>query len=59
MWNLKHNTNDHLEVEKKMKTIYVYLNHFAVCQKLTQHCKATICQYMSMSIKFIKIKTQN
>ena len=23
MWNLKHNTNEHLEVEKKLKTIYV------------------------------------
>ena len=29
------------EYEKKM---YVWLNHFAVYQKLTQHCKSTILQ---------------
>ena len=32
---------------KKKKYIYTYisLNHFAVHQKLTQHCKSTILQF--------------
>ena len=32
-------------MEKNMKKniyIYIYLNHFAVLQKLTQHCKSMI-----------------
>ena len=29
---------------KKRMYIYVQLNHFAVQQKLTQHCKSTILQ---------------
>ena len=30
-------------MEKNMKkNIYMYNNHFAVQQKLTQHCKSTI-----------------
>ena len=28
-----------------MKYIHVYLNHFAIHQKLTQHCKSTILQF--------------
>ena len=31
-------------MKKNMKYIYVYLNHFAVHQKLTQYCKSTILQ---------------
>ena len=30
-------------MEKNMKK-YIYLNHFAVHQKITQHCKSTILQ---------------
>ena len=29
---------------KEGTRVYVWLMHFAVQQKLTQHCKATICQ---------------
>ena len=29
---------------KEGTCVYVWLMHFAVQQKLTQHCKATICQ---------------
>ena len=33
------------KIMKKEKKIYIYkLNHFAVHQKLTQHCKSTILQ---------------
>ena len=35
-------------MEKNMKKnmyIYVLLNHFAVHQKVTQHCKSTILQF--------------
>ena len=35
-----HNGKDY----KKNVYIYVYLNHFAAQQKLTQHCKSTIRQ---------------
>ena len=31
-------------MEKNMKKKYIYLNHFAVQQKLTKHCKSTILQ---------------
>ena len=31
--------------------IYIKLNHFAVCQKLTQHCKSTILQFLKMFLK--------
>ena len=30
---------------KKKKNIYIYLNHFAVHQKLIQPCKLTILQF--------------
>ena len=33
------------ESEKDRIYVYVYLNHFAVYLKLTQHCKSTIPQY--------------
>ena len=35
------------------KRIYVYveLNHFAVYQKLTQHCKSTIFQLKKLQIR--------
>ena len=29
---------------KESEKEYIYLNHFAVHQKLTQHCKSTILQ---------------
>ena len=32
-------------MEKNMKKEYIYLNHFAVYQKLAQHCKSTILQF--------------
>ena len=32
------------EIQKKGIHVYVWLIHFAVQQKLTQHCKATILQ---------------
>ena len=32
--------------------IYVYLIHFAVEQKLTQHCKSTIPHYTPIKITF-------
>ena len=32
------------EYEKEYIYIYIYLHHFAVQQKLTQHCKSTILQ---------------
>ena len=37
---------------KENMYIYVLLNHFAVHQKLTQHCKLTILQFK----KYQKIK---
>ena len=30
--------------------IYIYVNHFAVQQKLTQHCKSTILQFREREI---------
>ena len=33
--------------------IYVELNHFAVHQKLTQHCKLTILQFKKEYIQYI------
>ena len=32
--------------------IYIYLIHFAVQQKLTQHCKSTIPHYTPIKITF-------
>ena len=32
------------EIQKKRICVYLQLIHFAVQQKLTQHCKATILQ---------------
>ena len=32
------------------KYIYIKLNHFAVQQKLTQHCKSTILQLKNNNI---------
>ena len=32
------------ESEKELIYVYVYLNHFAVYPKLTQHCTSTIIQ---------------
>ena len=28
--------------------MYIYMNHFAVHQKLTRHCKSTILQFKKM-----------
>ena len=39
------------ESEKEWIYVYVYLNHFAVQLKLTQHCKSTILQH---EIKILK-----
>ena len=33
-----------MEKEYKKEYIYRKLNHFAICQKLTQHCKFTMFQ---------------
>ena len=33
-----------IESKKEWIYVYVYLIHFAVQQKLTQHCKSTIFQ---------------
>ena len=30
---------------KKNIYIYIYITHFAVLKKLTQHCKSTVLQY--------------
>ena len=35
---------NHNGKEYEKEYIYVKLNHFATQQKLTQHCKSTICQ---------------
>ena len=32
------------EFEKEWLCVYVYLIHFAVLQKLTQHCKSVVLQ---------------
>ena len=40
------------ESEREYIYIYVKLSHFAVCLKLTQHCKSTVLQYK------IKIKVK-
>ena len=32
--------------------MYMYTNHFAVQQKLTQHCKSTILQYKGQIVKY-------
>ena len=42
------------EPEKEWTYVYVYLNHFAVYLKLTQHCKSTTLQY-KIKIKFKQI----
>ena len=40
-------------MEKEWIYVYVYLNHFAVYLKLTQHCKSTILQYkLKIKLKF-------
>ena len=38
--------------KSKTEGIYIYLKlvHFAIQQKLTQHCKATISQFFKKSI---------
>ena len=33
------------------KNIYIKLNHFTVHQKLTQHCKSTILQFLKVFLK--------
>ena len=35
--------------------IYIYLNHFALHVKLTQHCKSTILQFKKRSYCIIDI----
>ena len=45
------------ESEKDRIYVYVYLNHFAVYLKLTQHCKSTMIQYkIKTEFKILKIK---
>ena len=34
-------------------TIYIYVNHFAVQQKLAQHCKSTILQFKKKLFTFL------
>ena len=41
------------ESEKEYIYVYVKLSHFAVCLKLTQHCKSTVLQY-KITIKLKK-----
>ena len=36
-----------------MCIVYVWLNHFAVYLKLTQHCKSTIIQYKIELFNFL------
>ena len=45
------------EPEKEWTYVYVYLNHFAVYLKLTQHCKSTTLQY-KIKIKGKKNQTE-
>ena len=33
---------------EECEKLYIYMNHFAVHLKLTQHCKLTICQFKKM-----------
>ena len=40
MENMKKNINRYVDIDKD-----IYLNHFAVYQKPTQHCKLTILQF--------------
>ena len=46
------------ESEKEWISVYVYLNHFAIHLKLTQHCKSAILQY-KIKVKFKKEKKIN
>ena len=40
--------------------VYIYLNHFAVRLKVTQHCKSTILQFFKKLILLIsKTKKRN
>ena len=44
-WNyIQYPMINHNGKEYEKEYIYVKLNHFATQQKLTQHCKSTICQ---------------
>ena len=43
---------------KRMHT-YVWLNHFTVQQKLTQHCKSTILQFLRVFFFFNKKKERH
>ena len=39
------------EIGKEWIHVYVYLNHFAVHLKLSQHCESTIRQYKIKTLK--------
>ena len=43
---------NHNGKEWKKEYIYVYLNHFAVQQKITQHCKPTVLQFLKKEHTF-------
>ena len=47
-------------MEKNMKkNIYVYLNHFSVHQKLTQHCKSTALQWKKKKQEHFNLMLQH
>ena len=45
-------------MEKNMKYVCVYLRHFAVLWKLTQHCKSTILQ-KKICKQLLKVNTDS
>ena len=42
---IQHPVVNHNGKEYEKEYIYIYKTHFAVLQKLTQHCKSTVLQY--------------